>query len=40
MNEYWIPAVEVREFNANLLGRIEVVAEIRRSGVHGGPQTP
>ena len=31
--EYWIPAADVRKFNANIVGVIEVVAEYRtRSG--------
>jgi hypothetical protein len=30
--EYWIPAEELPEFNQNILGKIEVVAEY-----HGGP---
>jgi hypothetical protein len=25
--EYWIPAGELPEFNANIVGRIEVIAE-------------
>ena len=31
--EYWIPAGEVEEFNRNIVGRIEVVAEFRSDGV-------
>ena len=27
--EYWIPAEELRDFNENIVGRIEVVAEYR-----------
>jgi hypothetical protein len=27
--EYWIPAEELSEFNANIIGKIEVVAEFR-----------
>ncbi len=27
--EYWIPAEELSEFNANIIGRIEVIAEFR-----------
>lgn len=27
--EYWIPAEELAEFNRNIVGRIEVVAELR-----------
>jgi hypothetical protein len=27
--EYWIPAEDLEELNANILGRIEVVAEFR-----------
>jgi hypothetical protein len=30
--EYWIPAGELAEFNANLLGKIEVVAQFRAKG--------
>jgi hypothetical protein len=30
--EYWIPAEELEEFNSNIVGRIEVVAEYRASG--------
>jgi hypothetical protein len=28
--EYWIPAEDLDEFNANLVGQIEVIAEFRR----------
>jgi hypothetical protein len=28
--EYWIPAEDLPEFNANIVGRIEVVAEYHR----------
>lgn len=28
--EYWIPAAELAEFNANIAGLIEVIAEFRR----------
>ena len=28
--EYWVPAEELGEFNAHIVGRIEVVAEFRR----------
>lgn len=31
--EYWIPAEELDQFNANIVGRIEVIAEYR----HGEP---
>jgi hypothetical protein len=27
--EYWIPAAELEEFNKNIIGPIEVVAEFR-----------
>jgi hypothetical protein len=30
--EYWIPAEDLAEFNANIVGLIEVVAEYRLSG--------
>jgi hypothetical protein len=30
--EYWIPASELAQFNANLVGKIEVVAEFRAKG--------
>ena len=30
--EYWIPAEELAEFNANIVGPIEVVAEFSRAG--------
>src|SRR3954466_8177455 len=29
--EYWIPAEELDEFNRNIVGQIEVIAEYRRS---------
>ena len=29
--EYWIPAEELAEFNANIVGEIEVIAEYRAS---------
>ena len=29
--EYWIPAADLEEFNRNITGRIEVVAEFRSS---------
>ena len=29
--EYWIPAAELSEFNANIVGQIEVVAEFKRN---------
>ena len=29
--EYWIPAEQMSEFNQNIVGKIEVVAEYRRS---------
>lgn len=28
--EYWIPAEKLDEFNANIVGRIEVIAEFRK----------
>jgi hypothetical protein len=28
--EYWIPAADLDEFNANIVGRIEVIHEFRR----------
>ena len=28
--EYWIPAEDLNEFNRNIVGRIEIVAEYRR----------
>jgi hypothetical protein len=28
--EYWIPAAQLREFNSNIVGPIEVIAEFRR----------
>jgi len=28
--EYWIPAAELTEFNANIVGEIEVIAEFHR----------
>lgn len=28
--EYWIPAAKLPEFNANIVGKIEVVAEFRK----------
>lgn len=31
--EYWIPAEELSEFNQNIVGRIEVVAEYRNEEV-------
>jgi len=31
--EYWIPAEELAEFNENLVGQIEVIAEYRSDGV-------
>jgi hypothetical protein len=27
--EYWIPAEELEEFNKNIVGKIEVIAEFR-----------
>jgi hypothetical protein len=30
--EYWIPAADLPEFNANLIGNIEIVAEYRARG--------
>ena len=29
--EYWIPAADLEEFNANLLGKIEVIQEFHTS---------
>jgi hypothetical protein len=29
-DEYWIPAAELREFNDNIIGRIELVAKYER----------
>ena len=29
--EYWIPAEELTEFNRNIIGKIEVIAEYRRA---------
>jgi hypothetical protein len=31
--EYWIPADEMEEFNRNIIGPIEVIAEFRGDGV-------
>jgi hypothetical protein len=28
--EYWIPAVELAEFNQNIVGKVEVIAEYRK----------
>ena len=30
--EYWIPADDLAEFNSNIVGNIEVIAECRGSG--------
>ncbi len=30
--EYWVPAEELEEFNANIVGPIEVIAEFRAAG--------
>jgi hypothetical protein len=30
--EYWIPAADLAEFNRNIVGQIEVIAEFRNSG--------
>jgi hypothetical protein len=30
--EYWIPAAELPQFNANIVGNIEIVAEFRKQG--------
>jgi hypothetical protein len=30
--EYWIPAQELNDFNANIVGKIEVVSEFRGEG--------
>lgn len=27
--EYWIPAAELEQFNQNIVGKIEVIAEFR-----------
>src|SRR5205814_4300363 len=35
--ELWVPAEELEEFNANILGRIEVIAQYR-GGEGGEPQ--
>ena len=32
--EYWIPAEELAEFNRNIVGRIEVIAEYRNEKVN------
>ena len=31
--EYWIPAEDIEQFNSNIVGRIEVVAEYRAEGL-------
>jgi len=33
--EYWIPAAELKEFNQNIVGPIEVVAEFLATDGHG-----
>ena len=33
--EYWIPAAELKEFNPNIVGPIEVVAEFLATDGHG-----
>jgi hypothetical protein len=33
--EYWIPAGDLPEFNANIVGLIEVTAKYQRSGAEG-----
>lgn len=33
--EYWIPAEELEEFNRNIVGKIEVIAEYRSPGADG-----
>jgi hypothetical protein len=35
--ELWVPAEELEEFNANIVGPIEVIAEFRRSDVNEEP---
>ena len=30
--EYWVPAQELKEFNANIVGLIEVIEEFRKDG--------
>jgi hypothetical protein len=32
--EYWIPAEELAEFNQNIVGSIEVIAEYRNAEAH------
>ena len=34
--EYWIPAEELEEFNRNIIGEIEVIAEYRGRGLTRG----
>ena len=36
--EYWIPAAELEEFNRNLVGLIEVIAEFRGQDYEARPQ--
>ena len=41
--EYWIPAEDLEEFNRNLVGKIEVIAEFHSSPashLHDGPGLP
>src|SRR4051794_28716504 len=35
--EYWIPAEELEEFNANIVGEIEVIAEFHSEGERDDP---
>ena len=37
--EYWIPAEDLEEFNRNIVGRIEVVAEYRAEELGQGNQS-
>ena len=34
--EYWIPAADLDEFNRNIIGEIEVIAEFHREGAPEG----
>lgn len=38
--EYWIPAEDLPEFNRNIVGPIEVIAEFPAPGDEGGGPTP
>jgi hypothetical protein len=38
--EYWIPAAELPQFNANIVGGIEVIAEFRGNEHEGKAQDP